>query len=210
MLRIDENAKTLVAPQQGGFQPEAALERHELLPLITSGWAAFAHEMGQTHLHLLAAEARPGLDLVAFDETSGRVVVVLVAGQETAAELLGRALVAAGEVASWDAAALHEVHEALQAAVPGDSPRILLVGAGFDDQVTRAVDWLVRRHGFEVSAFQVQMLRFGSERLMQVARAYPGGGAADPKAAAQQFFADVMMGNGGQSAPPPVAATPTA
>jgi hypothetical protein len=206
MLRIDESSKTLVAPQQGGFEPEAPLERSELLPLISAGWQAFAQELGQTHLHMLAVEPEPGVDLLGFDETTGRVVVVLVAGSEPAAGLVGRAMVAAGEVAGWDAQDLAEVHESLTAAVPGDSPRVVLVGGPFGDQLISAIDWLTRRHGMEIDAHQVQMLRFGSERLMQVTRAYPAL-PGDQAAAGQHFFADVMAPpppGGRNSAPPPV------
>ena len=204
MLRIDESSNTLVAPQQGGFVPEAPLERAELLALITSGWQAFAQEMGHPHLRLLAADPEPGVDLLAFDEASGRVAVVLVGGVEPAAGLLGRMVVAAGEVAGWDAQDLSEVHEALQAAVPGDTPRVVLVASGYEDQLLSSVDWLTRRHGLEVTAHQVQMLRFGAERLMQVHRAYPAA-PVDANAASQQFFADVVAAPvaGGHSAPPP-------
>lgn len=207
MLRIDESSKTLVAPQQGGFEPEAPLERSELLTLISAGWDAFADEMGQSHLRLLATEPEPGVDLLAFDEASGRVVVVLVGGPEPAAALVGRAIIAAGEVAGWDAQDLAEVHDALQAAVPGDSPRVMLVGGPYDDQLIAAVDWLTRRHGMEITAHGVQMLRFGSERLMQVTRAYPVS-PVEKAAAGQPFFADVMSAppGGAGSAPPPAVA----
>lgn len=203
MLRIDESSKTLVAPQEGGLVPEAPLERSELLALISSGWQAFAHEMGQPRLRLLAAEPEPGVDLLAFDEAAGRAVLLLVAGPEPAAAFLGRAMVAAGEVAGWDAQDLSEVHDALAAAVPGDSPRVILVGAAFDDQIMASLDWLTRRHGMELSAFAVQMMRFGAERLMQVQRAFPA--PAEPAAPAESFFADVMAppAAGQPSAPPP-------
>src|SRR6266542_2451123 len=144
MLRIDESSKTLVAPQQAAFVPEAAPAREELLALVSSGWQAFAGEIGQPHVHFLAAAPEPGVDVLAFDDTAGRVAVVIVADDARAA--LAQALVAAAEVASWDAQDLAEVHESLQAAVPGDSPRVVLVGGEFDDQTVGAMDWLVRRH----------------------------------------------------------------
>lgn len=210
MLRIDESSKTLVTPQQGGFEPEPPLERSELLALVGAGWPAFAQELGQTHLHLVAVEPAPGVDLLAFDDASGRVVVMLVGGSEPAAALLGRAVVAAAQVAGWDAARLAGVHETLQAAVPGDSPRVLLLGGPFDPELVAAVDWLTRRHGMELNAHDVRMLRFGSERLMQVSRVYPAA-PADP-AAHQAFFADVMAapssGPAGPNSAPPPAASP--
>ena len=69
------------------------------------------------------------------------------------------------------------------------------------------MDFLVRRHGLELSAHVVQMLRFGSERLMDVSRAYP---PQDPSAVpanppAPDFFAAVgsSIPAPGYSAPPP-------
>jgi hypothetical protein len=210
MLRIDESSKTLVAPQQGGFVPEPPMSRSELLPLLSAGWQAFASEMGQAHLQKLADEPVPGVDLLGWDEQAGRVVVVLVAGEETASQLIGRAVVGAATVAGWDAARLAGVHESLQAAVPGDSPRILIVAGELGESVVHTLDFLVRRHGIEATAYGVQMLRFGAERLMQVARTYPAAPAEhSPAGAPQQFFADVMalpQGGAHSVAPPGVPA----
>ena len=203
MLRIDESSKTLVAPQAAAFVAEAPPARDELLTLVSSGWDAFSAEIGMPHLRFLTAAPEPGVDVLAFDEAAGRVAVVQVADEPRAA-LMG-ALVAAAEVAGWDAQDLAEVHEALTAAVPGDSPKIVLVGAGFDEQTVATMDWLVRRHGLEIVAFQVGTIRFGNERLMQVSRAYPaaeGAPAVDPAA----FFAQVGSAAPpapGVSAPPP-------
>jgi len=203
MLRIDETSNTLVAPQQGGFVPDTPPQRSELLHLLAGGWQAFANELGQAHLHYLAREPEPGVDLVAFDAADGRVGVVLVG--DAGRELVGRAVIAAAEVAGWDAQDLAEVHEMLSAAVPGDSPRLILVATSWDEQSLAALDWLTRRHGVEVTAHLVSMVRFGSERLMSVVRAYPAadGAAVDPAAQAQRFFADVRANAGGASAPPP-------
>ena len=195
MLRIDESSKTLVAPEAAAFVTEAPPARDELLTLVCGGWDAFCNEIGQPHLRLVAAAPEPGVDVLAFDSSAGRVAVVQIAEDPRAA--LGAALVAAGQVAGWHAQRLAEVHADLQAAVPGDSPRIVLVGGGFDAESVAAMDWLVRRHGLELSAYQVQTLRFGAERLLSVERAYPAAEAvpaADPAAA---FFAQVS------SAPPP-------
>jgi hypothetical protein len=200
MLRIDESSKTLVAPQQAAFVAEAAPARDELLALVSSGWQAFSHEIGQAHLKFLVASPEPGVDVLAFDETAGRVAVIQVAQDPRSA--LTAALVAAGEVAGWDAQDLAEVHESLQAAVPGDSPRIVLVGGGWDDQTIATMDWLVRRHGLEITAYTVQTLRFGAERLMNVSRAYPHAEPA-PAVDAAAFFAQV-------GAPAPAAALPSA
>jgi hypothetical protein len=205
MLRIDESSKTLVAPQQGGFVPEPPLSRSELLPLLSAGWQAFAHEMGQAHLQKLADEPVPGLDLLVWDEQAGRVVVVLVAGEESASQLIGRALVGAAAVSAFDATRLASIHESLQAAVPGDSPRVLVVAGELGEAAAHTLDFLVRRHGVEATAYGVQMLRFGAERLMQVHRTYPAA-PAEQSAAGQQFFADVM---GAQPGGPLSVAPPT-
>lgn len=213
MLRIDETSNTLVAPQQGGFEPEAPLERTELLTLICSGWTPFAHELGRTHLRLLAIEPQPGVDLLGFDDASGRVVVMVVADrQEDPGALLGRSLLAASHVAALNAPDLEAVHEALAAAVPGETPEIVLLGSGFEPDVTLAMDWLVRRHSFDLTAHQVQVMRFGSERLLEVSQAYPAAPAEPAVALGQQFFADVMAPPAPEvaanSAPPPGAAPP--
>lgn len=202
MLRIDETSQTLVAPQQGGFVADTPPARDELLHLLAGGWQAFAHEMGQPHLHYLAHEPEPGVDMVAFDDQDGRAAVVLVG--DDGRDLIGRAMIAAGEVASWDAQDLAEVHETLTAAVPGDSPRLVLIATSWDDQSVSALDWLTRRHGIEVGAYLVSMVRFGVERLMQVHRAYPPSEIKQVDAA-ERFFADVQSGQapGSSSAPPP-------
>jgi hypothetical protein len=189
MLRIDESSRTLVAPQEAAFVPEAAPGRDELLALVASGWQAFAAEIGQPHLRFVAAAPEPGVDVLAFDEAAGRVAVVVVAEDPRAA--FAQAVVAGAEVASWDAQDLAEVHESLSAAVPGDSPRLVLVGGGFDAETLATMDWLVRRHGLEMTAYQVQTLRFGSERLMNVTRAYPAAEAAPVVADPVSFFAQV-------------------
>jgi len=202
MLRIDESSKTLVAPDAAGFTPEPAPEPSELYHLVVAGWHAFAAEIGQPGLHLLATAPEPGMDAVAFDEASGRAVIVQVSG-ETPRENLTCALVAAGEIAGWDAQDLAEVHESLSAAVPGDSPRIVLIASAYDDQTIATMDWLVRRHGLEITAYTVETLRFGSERMVHVERAYPATeNKVDPAAA---FFANVSgsPATGAASTPPP-------
>jgi hypothetical protein len=180
VLRIDETSKTLVAPHAGGLVTEAAPDRDELLTLVGSSWEAFAAELGMPSLQLVAREPAAGADLLAFDEAAGRVVVIHVTG-DTVEWQLARALGAAAEVAGWDAARLAEVSEALQAAVPGDSPRLVVLAGGFDPRALATVDWLSRRHGVEVSAFTVSVLRFGAERLLTVARE-PREPQADPAA----------------------------
>src|SRR5439155_29156 len=83
--------------------PPAAPDRDELLTLMAASWEAFAAELGLPHLRLVAREAAPGADLLAFDEAEGRVVVLHVTG-ETVEWQVARALSAAAEVAGWDAA----------------------------------------------------------------------------------------------------------
>jgi hypothetical protein len=180
VLRIDETSKTLVAPQAGGLVAEAAPDRDELLALVGSSWEAFTAELGLPHLRLVAREPAAGADLLAFDESDGRAVVLHVTG-DTVEWQLARALGAAAEVASWDAGRLAEVSDALQAVVPGDSPRLVLLAGGYDPRALATVDWLSRRHGVEVSAFSVSVLRFGAERLLSVVRE-PREHAGDPAA----------------------------
>jgi hypothetical protein len=184
VLRIDETSKTLVAPQAGGLVSEAAPDRDELLTLISASWEAFAAELGLPHLRLVAREAAPGADLLAFDEADGRVVVLHVTG-DTVEWQVARALAAAAEVAGWDAAQLAGVSDALEAAVPGDSPRLVLVAGGYDPRAVASVEWLSKRHGVEVSAYSISVLRFGNERLLNVAREPRDGHASDPVAEVQ-------------------------
>jgi hypothetical protein len=202
VLRIDETSKTLVAPQAGGLVTEAAPDRDELLALIAASWEAFAAELGLPHLRLVGREPVAGADLLAFDEAEGRVVVLHVTG-ETVEWQLSRALAAAAEVAGWDAAHLAGVHEALEAAVPGDSPRLVLVAGGYDARALATVEWLGRRHGVELSAFSVSVLRFGNERLLSVAREPRDGQAADPAAEVQW-----MLSGGAPAAPAAPAVVP--
>ena len=121
MLRIDETSKTLVAPQAGGLVTEGSPDREELLALVGASWEAFTQELGLPSLKLLATEPMPGVDILAFDAQAGRAVVVQVTGETVEWQLI-RALQAAAAVAAMDAAQLAAVHEALEAAVPGDWP----------------------------------------------------------------------------------------
>ena len=81
MLRIDETSKTLVAPPAGGLVTEVSPDRDELLALVGASWEAFAQELGLPSLKLLATEPLAGVDMLAFDEQSGRAVVVQVTGE---------------------------------------------------------------------------------------------------------------------------------
>ena len=210
MLRIDETSKTL-APQEGGFVPERPPARDELLTLIASGWSAFAPEIGQKHVAYVGHTMDPGVDLLAFDNTGGRVVVVLVG--DTGRELLGRSLLAGAVVAGWSADELKGMGDVLSAAVPGESPRLVLIAPEWDDATIAAVEWLDRKHNLEIQAHRVGMVRFGAERLLTVDSAAAGGAvAADPPAG---FFAHVQAPDGTaapdapgepSSTPPPVSA----
>jgi hypothetical protein len=166
VLRIDETSGTLVAPQAGGLVAEPAPARDELLALVAGSWETFAAELGRPELRLVGREPAPGVDLLAVDGQSGRPVVVVVTG-ETVEWQLARALAAAAEVASWDAARLSEVDAAL---APGSSPALLLVAGGFEPAAVATVEWLSRDHGVEIAAFSVSVLRFGNERLLAVHR----------------------------------------
>jgi hypothetical protein len=194
LLRIDETSGTLVAPQAGGLVTETSPERDELLALVGASWTAFAEELGMPNLRLVATEPAPGVDLLAFDEQSGRAVVLYVTG-ETVEWQISRALAAAADVASWDAARLGEVSEALEAVVPGDSPQLVLVAGGYDARAVATLEWLSRRHGVEASCFSVSVLRFGNERLLSVHREPRDGQAGDPAAQVQ------WMLTGSQPAP---------
>jgi hypothetical protein len=204
VLRIDETSKTLVAPQAGGLVSEAAPDREELLTLIAASWEAFAAELGLPHLRLVAQGAVAGADLLAFDEADGRVVVLHVTG-ETVEWQLARALSAAAEVAGWDAAQLAAAGEALEAAVPGDSPQIVLVAGAFDARALETAGWLSRRHGVDLSTFAVKVMRFGNERLLSVHREPRDGQAPDPASEVQWMLtgspAPAAVGVGGTESP---------
>jgi hypothetical protein len=208
VLRIDETSNTLVAPHAGGLVTEVNPDRAELLSLLTSSWEAFSAELGHPSLRFVAAEPFPGLDILAFDEQAGRAVVVQVD------DGLGSVLAVAAEVASWDAAALSAVHESLSAAVPGDSPQVVLIAGGFDAATIATVEWLARRHGVELSCFGVSFLRFGAERLLTVRREFPprDAHAPDPASEVQKLLGETVQAVGvattatpanGSSTPPP-------
>ena len=216
MLRIDETSKTLVAPQAGGLVTEGNPDRAELLALLGGSWEAFAAELGHPSLRLVAAEPVPGVDLLAFDEQAGRAVVVQVTNGVDFAEV-GRALAAAAQVASWDAAALAAVHESLSAAVPGDSPQVVLIAGGFDAATVATVEWLARRHGVEVSCFAVVVpalrRRAPADRPPRVPAARRSTRPI-PTAEVQQLLGDDAPSvgvvttapvDGGSSTPPPAA-----
>ena len=169
MLRIDETSKTLVAPQAGALVTEASPAREELLALVGASWEAFAHELGLPSLKLLATEPLPGVDMLAFDQEAGRAVVVQVTG-DTVEWQLYRALQAAATIAALDAAQLESVHESLSAAVPGETPQLVLVAGAYDPSALSTAGWLSRRHGLDISTYAVSVLRFGNERLLSVRR----------------------------------------
>ena len=184
MLRIDETSKTLVAPQAGGLVTEASPDREELLALVGASWEAFAQELGLPSLKLLATEPLPGVDMLAFDEQAGRAVVVQVTG-ETVEWQLYRALQAAAAVAALDAAQLEAVHEVLSAAVPGDSPQLVMVAGAYDASALATAGWLSRRHGLDISTYAVSVMRFGNERLLSVRREPRDGQSPDPASEVQ-------------------------
>lgn len=193
MLRIDDTTKTLVAPDAGGFVTEDEPDREELLTLLTSGWDAFAHELGHQSMHLCAAQPVPGLDLLAFDEHAGRAVVAQVIGDDAEHEI-GRALVASSVVARMDETELADIHEALAGAIPGDSPGIIFVGGSFDERTLGAVEWLARRHQVAAACFAITILRFGSERLLTVRREFPptDDPTLDPAAEVQELLGESL------------------
>jgi hypothetical protein len=204
LLRIDETSKTLVAPQAGGLVTEGNPDRAELLALLGASWGAFSAELGHPSLRFVATEPVPGVDILAFDEQAGRAVVVQVTDAVQSNEV-GRALAAAAQVASWDASALSKVHESLSAAVPGDSPQVVLIAGGFDAATIATVEWLARRHGVELSCFGVSFLRFGAERLLTVRREFPprDSGSPDPAAEVKQLLGDAIGVATTDSTPPP-------
>ncbi len=192
MLRIDESSKTLVAPESNEFVPEAPPARDELHALITAGWDAFAAEIGQPRLKAVGAAPEPGIDLLAVDVEAGRATVVIV-GEGAGKSSMGRAMSAAASVASWDADKLGALHELLQGVTPGDSPKMLIVGPAFDAEAIRLADWLTQKHGMDITAYSIETLRRGDERMMNAKPSYP----APP---APPIVATV---DASQSAPPP-------
>ena len=198
MLRIDESSKTLVAPESTEFVPDAPPARDELHALITAGWDAFAAEIGQSHLKAVGAGpggAQSGIDLLAMDVETGRVTVVIV-DDGACKDALGRAMTAAATVSSWDADKLGAMHELLHGATPGDSPSMLIVGASFDEEDACLADWLTRKHAMDVSAYAIEVMRRGEERMLAVEPAYP---AAPPP---PMIIASVDASNSAPPAPP--------
>lgn len=166
MLRIDETSGTLVAPQASGLM-ESPPDREELLGLITSSWDAFSAELGLSGIRLLSREPVPYVDLLGFDETHNRVVVILVTG-DTVEWQLGRALGAAADVASWDQERLAEIEAGLEAVAGQASPALVLIAGGYDPRALTTIDWLASKHDVPVYAYTVAMVRFGNERLLSV------------------------------------------
>jgi hypothetical protein len=199
VLRIDETSGTLVPPTAAGLQ-ETPPDREELLGLVTASWDAFAGELGLTGVRLLAREPVPYIDLLGFDETRRRVVVILVTG-DTVEWQLGRALGAAADVASWDEDRLTDIHEDLQDVDRNQSPALVLVAGGYDPRALMTIEWLAGGHGVPVSAYAVSMVRFGGERLLSVRRE-PSEGGADPNSEVEWLL------SGGSSRPRDAEAPP--
>jgi hypothetical protein len=168
VLRIDENSGTLVAPQASGLV-ESPPDREELLGLVTASWDAFAGELGQSTVRLLAREPVPYVDLLGIDESANRPVVILVTG-DTVEWQLGRALGAAADVATWDQERLESIHSDLATIDVDQSPALVLVAGGYDPRALATIDWLVSRHDVPVFVYTVAMVRFGGERLLSVRR----------------------------------------
>ena len=200
MLRIDESSKTLVAPHAGGLVTGSAPEREELLALVGASWEAFAHELCLPTLRLLGSEPLPGADMLAFDDKAGRAVILQATGETVEWQLI-RSLQAAAAVAAMDAAQLAALHPALEAAVPGDSPQIVVIAGAYDPSALATAGWLSRRHGVELSTYGVSVLRFGSERLLSVHREPRDGQSPDPASEVQWM----LTGEAPAEAPVPVA-----
>jgi hypothetical protein len=206
VLRIDENSKTLVAPQAAEVVQDSPPAPEEILEMAASSWDPFMEELGLPNLRLVARSPIAGLDVLAFDETTGRVAVVQFTGGNLQ---LSRALTGAAQVAALDAASLAEIHEALSAAVPGESPEIVLIGGGLDDAQMQTADFLVRRHGLDITAHALVVFRFGNEKLMSVRRDYPVSDVrVDPAAEVKRMLtsaghAVAATSGNGSSAPPP-------
>ncbi len=197
MLRIDESSKTLVAPESPELVPDAPPARDELHSLITAGWDAFAAEIGQSRLKAIGAAPVPGIDLLAMDVEAGRITVVVVddgAGKGA----MGRAMLSAATVSSWDADTMGAMHELLQGATPGDSPKMLIVGASFDADAVRLADWLTQQHSMDITAYAVEVMRRGDERLLSFRPEYPD--APVPP----RIVATVDASNSAPPPPPPV------
>lgn len=208
MLRIDENSKTLVAPQAAEVVQDVPPAPEELLEMACASWDAFMSELGLSSLRLVATAPLPGVDALAFDESSGRVAVVQFTGGENQ---LAAALEGAAMVASLDADALEDIHVALSAVVPGDSPQIVLIGSGLDQRQFQLTDFLVRRHGVDVTAYALVVFRYGADKLLSVRRDYPAAeGAPNPEDEIKRMLSEAghavasAAGNGA-STPPPAA-----
>jgi hypothetical protein len=209
VLRIDETSKTLVAPQATEVVQDTPPAPEEILEMACSSWDAFMEEVGHASLRFVARQPVAGVDALAFDESTGRVVVVQFTGGD---QQVTRALTGAARVAAMDAASLADIHEALTAAVPGDSPQVVLIGSGLDETAAQTVDFLVRRHGMEITVHTLVVFRFGNDKLMSVRRDYPPTDShVDPAAEVKRILANAghavsaglaPVGNG-HSTPPP-------
>ena len=172
MLRIDETSKTLVAPQAGGLVTEGHPDREELLALLAALVGCLLRRAGSSEPAPRGGRARPGPRHPRLRRARRPRRRRPGDGSIEFSEV-GRALAAAAQVASWDANALSAVNDSLSAAVPHDSPQVVLIAGGFDAATIATVEWLARRHGVELSCFAVSFLRFGSERLLTVRREFP-------------------------------------
>ena len=121
--------------------------------------------------------------MLRIDETSKTLVAPQAGGLVTEAapereELL--ALVSS----SWEAFS-HEL------GMP--NVRLVVLAGGFDPRALATVEWLSRRHGVEVSAFSVSVLRFGAERLLSVVREPRESQGSDPAAEVQWMLSGTPL-----------------
>ena len=201
MLRIDESAKTLVAPDAAELVPDEAPSRDELHALISAGWSAFAAEIGLSHVIAVAPSPAPGIDLLAVDANDGRPVIVTVADGHASDQLNGM-LASAAFVSSWDADRLGAMHEQLK---PSDSPKMVLVGAEVDEAAVTILDWL-GRHAVTVAGYGIEVAKRGAERMMTVQQTYPApAGFDDDHDGEPDFFAAVEPTTSAPPPPPPAA-----
>ena len=126
MLRIDETSKTLVAPQAGGLVTEASPDREELLALVGASWEAFAQELGLPHAPAGSPPSPcPASTCWPSTRRPAAPSCVQVTGETVEWQLDPRPARRRRGRRGWTPPLPPACHEALEAAVPGDSPQIV-------------------------------------------------------------------------------------
>jgi hypothetical protein len=194
MLRIDKGVSGVVQVQRLSLAEAGLAERTDIQRLIWRHPAEFFDEIGETLL-LIGQEVRPSdmvsdrIDLLAIDEQGAAVIVELKRGKDRL-QLL-QAASYAGMVGRWTPPRFAQVlagargipqadaDAQIEGFLEGDvsalntKQRLILVAEGFDTALLAAAEWLVERHGVDLTCCRLEVMRDRDADYLSVSQVYP-------------------------------------